>query len=42
MREARRPRDGGVISGEAAAGRGRIAERPACGVLADMWCHVRE
>lgn len=42
MRDARRPRDGGVISGEEAEGRGRMGDRPGWGVLAEMKCHVRE
>lgn len=47
MREARRPRGGGVMrevieAGEEASGRGRRVERGICGVLAEMWCQVRE
>ena len=42
IREARRPREGGVSSGELAAGRGRMVERAWWGVLAEMWCHVLE
>lgn len=35
MREARRPSEGGVSSGEFAGGRGRMVERAWCGVEAD-------
>jgi hypothetical protein len=42
MREARRPKDGGVKSGEEGEGSGRIVERAWCGVEAEMWCQVRE
>jgi hypothetical protein len=36
MREARRPREGGVREGESAAGMGRMLERVWWGVLAEM------
>lgn len=45
MREARRPRGGGVmraVEGEEGEGRGRRVERGMCGVLAEIWCQVRE
>lgn len=42
MREARRPREGGVMSGEFGEGMGRIVERAWWGVEAETWCHVRE
>lgn len=47
MREARRPRGGGVMravteGGEEGFGRGRRVERGMCGALAEMWCQVRE
>ena len=35
MRDASRPREGGVRDAESAAGRGRMVERAWCGVLAD-------
>jgi len=38
MREARRPREGGVI----ASGGVFIVERPAWGAEAETWCHTRE
>jgi hypothetical protein len=42
MREARRPREGGVRRGELEGGRGRIVERAWWGVDAEMWCQVLE
>ena len=42
MREASRPREGGVMRGEEEEGRGRIVERAWWGVDAEMWCQVRE
>lgn len=42
MREARRPSEGGVRSGEVDATLGRMVLRAWWGVLAEMWCHVRE
>lgn len=42
MRDARRPREGGVRSGEEGEGSGRMALRAWCGVEAEMWCHVLE
>jgi hypothetical protein len=42
IREARRPREGGVSSADWGEGSGRMVERAWWGVLAEMWCHVRE
>ena len=42
MRDARRPSGGAVSWGELAEGRGRMVVRAWWGVLAEMWCHVRE
>jgi hypothetical protein len=42
IREARRPSGGAVILGEVGEGIGRIVVRAWWGVLAEMWCHVRE
>jgi hypothetical protein len=42
IREASRPREGGVSWGEEDEGSGRIVLRAWWGVLAEMWCQVRE
>lgn len=41
MREASRPRGGGVMRGFVGEGMGRIVLRAWWGVEAEMWCHVR-
>lgn len=42
MREASRPSGGAVSCGELVGGKGRMVVRAWWGVLAEMWCHVRE
>jgi hypothetical protein len=42
MRDARRPREGGLRVGESAEGRGRMVDSAWWGTLAEMWCHVLE
>jgi hypothetical protein len=42
IREASRPKEGGWRELDWGEGRGRIVERAWWGVVAEMWCQVRE